>query len=92
MNIQPPHTDTQDAAANKASSVKDIEVDRQELDRSIADFVDRNPDYYAKAFYTIHDTTAPPPAPRSRAVSSGGSTSPSAARARSWRSDAGTAR
>ena len=57
MDIKTPPTDDADPNAN-VSSVKDIEVDRHELDRSIADFVDRNPDYYARAFHTIHDTTA----------------------------------
>ena len=42
----------------KVSAVADIEVDHAELDASIAEFVERNPDYYAKAFHRIHDTTS----------------------------------
>ena len=41
-----------------AGSVQDIEVDRKALDASIAEFVDRNPEFYARTFYTIHDTTS----------------------------------
>ncbi len=51
MNIQ----DRPDAT--RVSAVADIEVDHAELDASIARFVDRNPDYYARAFHRIHDTT-----------------------------------
>ncbi len=38
-------------------AVRDIEVDRETLDASIAEFAGPNADYYAKAFHTIHDTT-----------------------------------
>ena len=44
-------------ASSRVSAVADIEVDHAELDASIAKFVERNPDYYAKAFHRIHDTT-----------------------------------
>ena len=57
MNTKPLDNDAQDPVGNKASSVKDIEVDRHALDQSIATFVDRNPDYYVKAFHAIHETT-----------------------------------
>ncbi len=57
MNTQPSTTNTQDPVTSKASSVKDIEVDRHALDQSISVFVDRNPDYYVHAFHTIHETT-----------------------------------
>ena len=55
MNIQEGTKPADDAPT--VSAVRDIEVDRAELNRSIAEFVDRNPDYYARAFHTIHDTT-----------------------------------
>ena len=67
MSIQTSHADGADPNAN-VSSVKDIEVDRHELDRSIADFVDRNPGYYARAFHAIHDTTAGIPRTFNRAA------------------------
>ena len=41
----------------RAAAVRDIEVDRAELDASIADFAGPNADYYAHAFHKIHDTT-----------------------------------
>ncbi|WP_421707305.1 ABC transporter permease [Algihabitans sp.] len=45
------------SSASTVSAVADIQVDHAELDASIARFVERNPDYYAKAFHRIHDTT-----------------------------------
>jgi len=51
MNIQDP------TPVRTVAAVADIEVDRAELDASIAQFVERNPDYYANAFHRIHDTT-----------------------------------
>ncbi len=52
MNVQDP------PKAATVAAVADIEVDRAELDASIATFVERNPDYYANAFHRIHDTTS----------------------------------
>lgn len=52
MNIQDP------TPVRTVAAVADIEVDRAELDASIAQFVERNPDYYANAFHRIHDTTS----------------------------------
>ena len=43
--------------SQNTAAVRDIEVDRAALDASIATFADRNADYYAKAFHTIHDST-----------------------------------
>lgn len=47
-----------DQKAVSTGSVQDIEVDRKALDASIAEFVDRNPQFYARTFQTIHDTTS----------------------------------
>ena len=52
MNVQETST------LPKVSAVADIEVDHAELDASIAAFVERGPDYYARAFHRIHDTTS----------------------------------
>jgi len=57
MNVQSSDIDTS-ADSVAASSVKDIQVDRKALDVSIAEFVGRNPEYYAGAFHRIHDTTS----------------------------------
>ena len=43
-------------------SASDIEIDRAALDASIAKFVEKNPDYYAKAFSKIHARTNALPA------------------------------
>jgi len=43
-------------------SASDIEVDRDVLDASIAEFVEKNPSYYARAFSRIHARTTVLPA------------------------------
>jgi len=45
-------------STSDASAIKDIQVDRDGLNLSIGKFVERNPDYYAKTFRTIQDTTS----------------------------------
>ena len=39
----------------KAAS--DIEIDHEQLDKSIADFVENNPGYYQEAFHKVHAAT-----------------------------------
>ena len=56
----------QDATADQASertvtAASDIEVDREALDASIAEFVEKNPDYYQRAFHRIFEATGPIP-------------------------------
>lgn len=46
---------------NASGAVRDIEVDREALDRSIAEFTGPNAAHYAKAFHKIHDSTGAVP-------------------------------
>ncbi|MBO6756309.1 MAG: ABC transporter permease subunit [Roseibium sp.] len=46
------------AARPAAPAVADIEVDRAELDASIANFVQQNAGYYQRIFHKIHDNTS----------------------------------
>lgn len=54
-------TTVQDDTAARATSVKDIEIDRVALDASIRDFAGDNGDYYVKAFGKIHEATGSVP-------------------------------
>ncbi|RED18848.1 ABC transporter permease [Pontivivens insulae] len=49
------------SATPRSDAVRDIEVDRETLDASIAEFAGPRADYYADSFHTIHDTTGPIP-------------------------------
>jgi len=40
------------------TAASDIEVDREQLDASIAEFVDRNPHYYQQTFQKVHEATS----------------------------------
>ncbi|MYF45231.1 MAG: ABC transporter permease subunit [Rhodobacteraceae bacterium] len=51
-----PSADEQNTGINvKAAS--DIEIDHEQLDKSIADFVENNPGYYQTAFHKVHAAT-----------------------------------
>jgi len=53
MNVADMNTE----AAAPTGAVRDIKVDREELDASIAEFAGPRADYYARAFHKIHDST-----------------------------------
>lgn len=55
-----------------AGAVRDIEVDRETLDQSIADFAGPNAAYYAQAFHAIHDATGAIPRTFNRAAALAG--------------------
>lgn len=43
------------------SAVSDVEVDKQDLDANIAEFVGQNAPYYQQSFHRIHEATSPIP-------------------------------
>lgn len=55
-----PSTEEQDNGIS-VTAASDIEVDHEQLDISIAEFVERNPDYYQNVFHKVHAATSPLP-------------------------------
>ena len=55
MNVADTNTATE--AGTPSSAVRDIKVDREELDASIAEFAGPRAGYYANAFHKIHDSS-----------------------------------
>ncbi len=58
--------------AAPAGAVRDVVVDREALDASIAAFAGPNADYYARAFHAIHDTLGAVPRTFNRAAALAG--------------------
>ncbi|MBV6658278.1 MAG: ABC transporter permease subunit [Devosiaceae bacterium] len=52
------HMNAPTTSGAATAAVADIEVNRDELDASIEQFVVKNPGYYQQAFHKIHDTTS----------------------------------
>ena len=48
---------TDDSGPAIVTAASDVEVDTDELDASIAEFVGRNPAYYQSAFHKVHEST-----------------------------------
>ena len=46
-----------DPYSAKVTAASEIEVDRETLDASIAEFAVLNPAYYQKAFHRVHEAT-----------------------------------